>query len=236
MTVNSEAVREGRRRMSVAHLLVAIAVMFVVLPFVDLLPLGNLIESVVFTAVLLAAVGAIGGRRQTLVMAALLAGPVLIARWLSQWWPGLLPMELYPISAIVFLTVVISHLFRFVVRAPVVNAEVLCGAISVYLLIAVAWAFLFTLLVQWQPGAFAFPGFPRGQSSMTGFVAQYFSLQIITTISFGDIVPATNIARMLTLSEGIVGILYMAILISRLVGLYSSGGMVANDDSPGHEI
>ena len=57
---------------------------------------------------------------------------------------------------------------------------------------------------------------------MVGFTALYFSVQILTTITFGDILPASNIARMLAIVEAAAGVFYLAIMIARLVGLYSS--------------
>jgi hypothetical protein len=109
-----------------------------------------------------------------------------------------------------------------VISAPVVNAEVLCAAISIYLLFAVAWAFLYTLLARWEPNAFVFTDASAAKQSLSGFTALYFSVQILTTITFGDILPLSNIARMMSIVEATAGVFYLAILISRLVGLYAS--------------
>ena len=49
-----------------------------------------------------------------------------------------------------------------------------------------------------------------------------FALVSLTTIGFGDIIPLSNIARMLVLLEAIIGMFYMTIMIARLVSLYSS--------------
>ena len=143
--------REGRYRLSVAYLLIALVVMFVVLPVSDRFFFGKLVEAFVFTLMLLAAVNAVGGQRRTQVVAAVLMAPALLAHWLDHFWPGLLPDDLGLCLAIVFVIYVIAHLLRFVISAPVVNAEVLCAAISVYLLFAVVWAFFYTLLARWEP-------------------------------------------------------------------------------------
>ena len=214
---------EGWNRFSVAYLVVALAAMFVVLPFVDHLAYGNLVESVAFTIVLLAAVSAVGGRRGTLVAAALLVVPALTGRWLYHLWPGLVPLEPSLVAAFVFVAFVVVHLFRFVMSATEVNSEVLCAAISVYLLFAVAWSFLYTIVAAFDPSAFAFTASSRADNTMRGFTALYFSIEALTTIAFGDILPVSNVARMLALVEGTTGIFYMAILVARLVGLYSSG-------------
>lgn len=214
--------REGRHRLSGAHLLIAIAALFVVMPFVENIRYGRVIETAIFTLVLLAAVNAIGGQRRVQVTAALLAAPALFAHWLHHFWPELAPVEFRLFADIVFVVFVIAHLLRFVVRAPQVNAEVLCAAISIFLLIAVAWAFFFTLLAKWDPNAFTFTDSTDKTPTLAGFLALYFSVQVITTITFGDILPVSNIARMATIVEATLGVFYMAILISRLVGLYAN--------------
>ena len=55
-------------------------------------------------------------------------------------------------------------------------------------------------------------------------------MQVITTITFGDILPLSNIARMMTIVEATAGVFYMAILISRLVGLYASKPQSGSSD------
>lgn len=117
---------------------------------------------------------------------------------------------------------VISHLLRFVITAPKVNAEVMCAAIANFLLLAAAWSFMYTMVDAWNPGSFAYTNSSNATPSLTGFLSLYFSVQVITTITFGDVLPVSNIARMLALSEAITGVFYVAILISRLVGVYTS--------------
>jgi hypothetical protein len=221
MTRSAIAGNERRHRLSAAHLLTAIVAMFVVSPLIDRLAYGSLMESVVFSIVLLAAVHAVGGWRHTYLAAAVTAAPSLLTRWLDHLRPGLLPLEISLITAIAFVAFVIWHLFRFVIAAPAVNGEVLCAAISIYLLFAVAWAFLYTILAGWNPEAFAFAAPGDADAVVAGFLALYYSVQVLTTITFGDVQPVSSIARMATLVEAAVGVFYLAIMIARLVGLYS---------------
>jgi hypothetical protein len=217
-------IREGRHRLSVAHLLVAIVTLFVIMPLVDRLSYGEFIETAAFTFVLLAAVNAVGGERRIQVMAGVLAAPAVLAHWAHHIWPSVVPVEVRLIADLVFVSYVIAHLFRFVLVAPVVNAEVMCAAISIYLLLAVAWSFVYTVLATWEPGSFNYTESTGDapEPQLIGFLALCFSVQVITTITFGDIMPVSNVARMLTLAEATVGVFYMAILISRLVGVYAS--------------
>ena len=106
--------------------------------------------------------------------------------------------------------------------APSVNEEVLYAAVAAYLLIAVAWSFLFRLLSHFDPNAFAFTVPEATGNEMQGFTAMYYSVGSLSSVSFGDIMPVSNAARMLVLLEAVVGLFYMTIMIARLVSLYTS--------------
>jgi voltage-gated potassium channel Kch len=57
--------------------------------------------------------------------------------------------------------------------------------------------------------------------ALDGFNALYFSFVTLTTIGYGDISPIAPIARMLAMLEAVTGILFPAVLIARLVSMYT---------------
>jgi hypothetical protein len=57
---------------------------------------------------------------------------------------------------------------------------------------------------------------------MQGFNAFYFSFVTLSTVGYGDITPVSKVARMLAALEAMTGLLYVAVLIARLVSLYSA--------------
>ncbi len=213
---------EGFRRYSVAHFLVALVIMFITSPFLRLFRGGDLIEKAIGTLVLLSAVTAIGGRRRTLVTGALLVMPALAAKWIDHLRPGVIPQEVIFASMLAFAVFVVIHLLRFVLQAPRVNAEVLCAGIATFLMLGLCWAVVFTLVAKLDPGAFTFTLGHSQYNSMVGFEALYFSIGTLSGVCYGDIIPVSGGARMLALLEGMVGLFYLAVLISRLVSLYSS--------------
>ena len=101
------------------------------------------------------------------------------------------------------------------------NAETLWAAINVYVLIGMLFAFVYMLLEQLVPGPFkgGFSAHRRGQL----FV--YFSFVTMPTLGYGDVTPDTQIAATLAFVQALIGQLYVAILIARLVSMYS-----VNDD------
>jgi hypothetical protein len=51
----------------------------------------------------------------------------------------------------------------------------------------------------------------------------YFSFVTITTLGYGDIAPVSLLARSLTIVQALVGQVYIAIVIARLVSLQIAG-------------
>jgi hypothetical protein len=210
------------RRFSTVELLIALALLFFSFPFVEELKGGDIIVSILLSLVLISAVLAVSNRRSTLVVAVLLAIPAIIGRWIDHFRPHIVPPAVFLIAGLVLVAFVVINLLRFVLRAPSVNAEVLCAGISAYLMLGLAWTMAYWLVDQLTPGgAFSF-NTNAGTRSMNGFTGFYFSFITLSTVGYGDITPVSRIARWLAAMEAMTGLLYVAILIARLVALYSS--------------
>jgi hypothetical protein len=222
----------GFRRFSTAEFLVALVLLFIGVPFIEKMPYGKSIEAVLMTLVLVSGVLAVGRSRRTLVWAAALMVPAVIGRWMHHFWPELVSMEISRAAGLVFLIFLIGQFLRFILRAPRVNAEVMYAGISVYLLLGLSWTFAYVIMAQLVPGSFAFSTGPAASQEMTGFNAFYFSFVTLTTVGYGDITPVSNGARALAAMEAMTGTLYVAVLISRLVALYSSQGSRLREPEP----
>lgn len=214
--------RLGLRRFSTVELLIALGLLFVSFPFVEELKGGDIIISVLLSLVLLSAVVAVANHRRTLIVALLFAIPAVTARWINHLRPNLLPPAIFLIAGLVLIAFVVAILLRFILRAPSVNAEVLCASISAYLLLGLMWTMAYWLVDQLTPGgAFAF-NTNAGTRSINGFTGFYFSFITLSTVGYGDITPVSRIARWLAAMEAMTGLLYVAVLIARLVSLYSA--------------
>ncbi len=216
------------RRFSTVQLLIALAVLLIFAPFVEELRGGHLILSLLFSLVLLAAVFAVANRRRSLAIAVALAIPAIAGRWINHFRPDLIHPSVFLVCSLMLLAFVIGHLLNFVLRAPVVTVEVLCGSIAAYLMLGLMWTVAYWLVDQLTPGgAFSF-NTNRGAQSMNGFTGFYFSFITLSTVGYGDITPVSHAARWLAAMEAMTGLLYVAVLIARLVSLYSAS---KSDDS-----
>ncbi len=217
--------RLGFQRYSAAQFLIALALVFVVIPFVEPFDKDKHIEALLMTLVLVSGVLAVSGSRRTLTLGIILMLPALIGKWLNHYWPEQTSVEFFYITGLVFLVFLIWEFLRFILRAPRVNSEVICAGMSIYLLLGLTWMFAYLLVARATPDAFAFSTGPAADQSLHGANAFYFSFITLCTVGYGDIVPVSHVARMLAALEAITGTLYVAVLISRLVALYSSAGM-----------
>ena len=216
--------RSGNFRFSAAQFLFILILMLIVAPFVDDFKNGEAIDSVLVTLVLISGVLAVGRRGRTLVLAMVLMLPAVMGKWVSQFRPDLLPPGIHNIPALVFISFVEFELLQFIFRAPRVTSEVLCAGISGYLLLGVLWMSAYVLVSRLVPGSFAFNIGTTSAGPLQGFDAYYFSFITLSTVGYGDITPMSHAARTLAMAEAMTGTLYMAVLISRLVALYSSQG------------
>jgi hypothetical protein len=220
--------RLGIRRFSAVELLIALALLFFCVPFVEEVRGGDIIVSILLSLVLISAVLAVSNRRGTLVVAVLLAIPTVASRWINHFRPHLLPPAIFLVGGLLLIAFVVVHLMRFVLRASSVNLEVLCASVSAYLMLGLLWTLAYWLVAEISPTAFAFNTATGTKESMHGFNAFYFSFITLSTVGYGDITPVSKAARMLAAMEAMTGLLYVAVLIARLVALYS---IPKSDDS-----
>ena len=120
-----------------------------------------------------------------------------------------------------FLFAALITINRKIFRETKVNADTIEGGIAVFLMIGALWAFLFRIVSLFDPNAFSELG-----DIDTLF---HFSFTTLTTLGYGDVTPISNLARTLANLEAIIGVMYPAIYIARVVGLYTAQEMIEHD-------
>src|SRR5215467_6162949 len=165
---------------------------------------------------------AVGGKRAQWITALVLAIPAGVLNAVFAFRPNpriAVPMLVFTILFLVFTLV---SLLRAVIRAKTVTHDTIYGALSVYLLMAITWAAAYFLLVTAQPNAIVMDAARHPNHTMDWFDCIFYSFVTLTSLGYGDIVPMTAQARSLSILEAVSGIMYVAVLIARLVGLHSA--------------
>ena len=198
-------------------LFLALLALLVSMPFLAETASGRWILTFANAFVLVTAVAAVGRSRMSFVIAFFLALPALVFRLVATELssPGYFALA-WGCNA-VFYTFTVANLLHYVLRRDMMTADKLYGAVSAYMLVAILWAFLYGVLQYFYPGAYAVGGMP--QALDVGELI-YFSFTALTTAGFGDITPALIQSRFLTILEMVTGVMYVAILIARLTGVY----------------
>ncbi|EGJ33086.1 MULTISPECIES: potassium channel family protein [Moorena] len=97
-----------------------------------------------------------------------------------------------------------------------VTIDTIVGGINVFLLIGTLWVLFFETIYLLNPKSFTYSA-----ETINSFDLLYFSFTTLTTVGYGDITPVSPLAKALTNLEGICGVMYPAVLIGRLVGIYN---------------
>ncbi|MFT7586625.1 MAG: voltage-gated potassium channel Kch [Cellvibrionaceae bacterium] len=121
-------------------------------------------------------------------------------------------------------------LIRYIFQSTSVNFDVLLAACTVYLLLGGIFATLFNFIevLTWFPEqtSHAFvDGLNPDAYKNEIFPWQtivYYSYATLTTLGYGDVLPLTPWARTVAAFEAVVGVLYTAVIVARLVGLYAA--------------
>jgi hypothetical protein len=102
---------------------------------------------------------------------------------------------------------------RRMAMSPTITFRLVLGALAIYLLIGLAYSYLFPVIARFSGQPFFVETTTPGSA-----IYLYFSYTTLATIGFGDFTAATNLGRMITVSEGLVGQLYLVSVVALLVG------------------
>jgi hypothetical protein len=169
--------------------------------------------------VMLAALWAAGGRAASV----LLFVPTIVAQLLAVYLGTAPPHVVALALRILFYGYTTGFIVWRTMRRSDVTIDTIAGAACAYTLLAVVWANIYMLLEFLRPGSFAIPAvWLMGAAHDPNAALAYFSFVTLTTVGYGDITPVWPGAGGLAAAEALVGQLYLAITIARLVGLHAS--------------
>lgn len=197
----------------------AIIAFLVLLPLLADNSVAQVFIDILIIIVLIFAVHAISDHRTTLLIGFILAA-IAVVLDVSYYLSG--SMKYYHSSvivALVFFAFVAIVIFFGVIRERDITLDTITGALSVYFLMGISWAFGIMALETASPGSFN-TGVIGGNSlnHLSDYIGYSFS--VLTTTGNYSVSAITSTARMVMMFEMIVGTLYIAVLISWLVGRF----------------
>jgi hypothetical protein len=188
-------------------------------PFLDDFIETRIVMDIFLTAIFFAIIFAIRSKRVHVIIASILALPLIATTWSYYFYDSTQISLVTRIFGALFFGYAVVLILQEVVRSNEVTRETIFAAIVAYLLIALIWAFLYMILEMAVPGSFSFPDGSVRKETMR---FEYLSFVTITTLGYGDITPVTNKASALIIMEAVIGQIYMVVLVAWLVGMHVS--------------
>lgn len=178
----------------------------------------------VFSLTILAVVLVFASERAHRIFFLAIGLPSVIAGHGWTWLPPTFQSPAFIVSRVggVILLLAASYLVvRSLVTRERITADHLFGAICGYLLLGLAWAVAYSLAGYFHPDSFKSdkPSELNNPFDLTAYV--YFSFTTLTTLGYGDIIPATRFVRTLTWIEAMVGQFYLAVVVAWLISSLS---------------
>ena len=202
-------------------LLIALILTLALRPFLEGVFRITYLMDIFFTVIYLSAVYAASQKRSLFIVAIFIALLTVVLLWLTR----LTDIPSFGIAGNIigslFFTFTAIMILDYLFREDKVTGDMIMGAVCVYFLMGLIWAFVFSTMEILQPGSFKMTQGPVSQPVFT-----YYSYVTLTTLGYGDITPISAPARSLSLLEAIMGQLYLAVLVARLVGLHISQSML----------
>ncbi|HYL57702.1 MAG TPA: ion channel [Candidatus Acidoferrales bacterium] len=212
-------------------LLLAILTLLIVQPLVAAHAIAQTLLTMMLAFVLLSAVYAFRSSRAYFWIATTLMVPTFVMRFAVVFAPSATVEFIAALLSALFLLVTVVALVSRLFSIRSVSLDTISAAICAYLLMGISWGFLYAAVELAHPQSFSAALLQTGNGATAPEIASlhifiYYSFVTLTTTGYGDILPLSQVARILSMLEAVFGTLYIAILISRLVSLELAQSMM----------
>ncbi|MDG6257808.1 MAG: ion channel [Methanomicrobiaceae archaeon] len=189
--------------------LLSIILLLLAFPLADQAGYGESVLKLPFTLVIFSGIHAMQRNRVILVLGIIIGIPAIVARWIVSDLP-FNSSELYVlIFSILFFSLLCLFILSRVLGEDRITRDTIFGAIGIYLCLGITWALSYQFVEILIRGALS------NVPNETAYV--YFSFVTLTTLGYGDITPLIPVTESMAIFEAVIGQLYLAILIARLV-------------------
>ena len=210
----AESVNRRRR----AILLAALVVLVLAAPIAEVTSQAQFILIGATVGFLLACLQQVGVHSRLRLSSRLMVLLWLILNLPLPWFDGAWVQSAAAATLAALILCILWLAAQHLISADRIDAELLCGAFGAYLLLGVFWAETYKIIDFAAPAAFTKPdGGPPSPSALF-----YFSFTTLTTTGYGDITAINPVVRIWSIFEAIIGTMYNATVIARLVSLYGS--------------
>ena len=208
-------IAELRRHPSAALLLVQLLGLLLY-PWMERFPSGRALLSGFGLLVLGVALWAVRRNQWLPWLALLLAIPVVLLSVIAGFAPD--PRVTVALASLeaAFYFYASGSMIAYMLEDPVATRDELFAAGATFTLLAWGFAYAFVVCQTLIPGSFAGPGSAEARSWIE---LLFLSIMVLSSVGLSDIMPVTPFARGVVMLEAVAGVMYIALVVSRLIGL-----------------
>ncbi len=208
----------GRFRFLLWSLMMMIGVRPLLNEWIGTRILANVSTDIFFACALMSGLHALSGQPRQLRFSLLLVSAIIIFSALHYLLPIPAVDKIKLGLGVIFLVHMLIMIWTHIEMENEVTLDLIMAAACAYILLGMIWAYAYFFLESFHPGSFNI--IENSTDDLVDF--NYYSFVTLTTVGYGDILALTRAARALSIFEAITGQLYLAIMISRLVGMHAS--------------
>lgn len=225
-----QALRPFHRRHKNAMLLTALLLMILLAPLIQLFKDSKLLEMILTTLVVGASVNAISHRNRTIVYTAVcLATLAVIFGWVEAFYhDGHRTVNTFQVSdlhqvlshslAAILYMFVATLLFKVILIEKVITVDQIFAGVAIYVFIGLTWGHFYALTDIFHTESISGISVSTHTMEASNSDYMYFSFVTLTTLGYGDMFPVASIDKALAIIEAVTGVMFVAILVSTLVG------------------
>ena len=142
---------------------------------------------------------------------------IIILKLLEPYIDPYIGRALHHIVFLIFFVYSFKKILQEILDKKNVTINLIIGSVTGYIHLGIIWTFIYMLIMLQNPDSFN--NLSYSFSSHNFSEISYFSFVTLTTLGYGDISPSSDIARVFTYFEAIIGIFYMAVIVSTLVSV-----------------
>ncbi len=209
----------GSTRYKMFYFMSSIIILLILSAVLEGYKYGYLVLNTSSTTVFLLGIYAAGKNKRNLVILIILGLPWFLSEWIFTESPETI------FASILFFLFIIGTIMDHILHTEEVNTDTLYAAVCVFLLLGLLWASIYGFLEYISPGIIFVTNNTDIVNQLTSNQIIYYSYTTLTTLGYGDITSLTSEGRIVSVLEAIVGQLFLAFLVARLVAIYTANAL-----------
>ncbi|UKJ09045.1 potassium channel family protein [Solitalea lacus] len=200
---------------------ILVLIVFILSPLKSIqFPTSGILLELFLTILLVSGIFAVSNRRSVRYPAMVIGTITFAVKWLNAISYNQILTRIDLLLSIVYFIALLVVILQKVFGEGKISLKRIEGAVAAYLIIAILFTYCYRIIFSIIPDSFTI-NFTDGPLTVEEAANQftYFSFVTLTTTGYGDITATHPFARSFVMLEGLIGQLYPAILIARLVSM-----------------